>query len=130
MSNLVHCDSIKVDSSNIWLKDGTAHSYCNYNKLFTNEGNQPCLYKGLLYLICFLSFSIVNIQAVNAQNNFSKILPAHTAHFTSEDLPSICIDKIFQDSIGRLWLSTCNYLRDINRIHLLQWDGYDFSIRD
>ncbi len=84
-------------------------------------------------VIIKLLLLIILLSAINLSAQDSSFLPviepSYRNQFSSKDLPftSRCIDNVFMDREGRLWLTSCSGSQVINNQALLQFDGYEFT---
>ena len=79
----------------------------------------------------FLAILLLSgLQLAHAQpiSDLPKILPAYSEKFESENSYSFCIENVFEDSLGRLWLPTCGLIKTKSNIFLFQFDGYEYHI--
>ncbi|MEM6726740.1 MAG: hypothetical protein AAF598_22070, partial [Bacteroidota bacterium] len=74
--------------------------------------------------VCWLFFS----SFVTAQSELPKIYPSTTRDYSElASFPTVCFDKAYTDSDGRLWIGTC-FPESTNRMYLFLFDGYEFNL--
>ena len=63
-----------------------------------------------------------------SDSSLPKLLPSYSENFKDfKSFISLCVEDAYTDHSGRLWLQTCGSGK-LNRIHLFQFDGYDFKV--
>jgi signal transduction histidine kinase/AraC-like DNA-binding protein/ligand-binding sensor domain-containing protein len=87
---------------------------------------------GLVYLhkatlVCLLLFFFMAVKGFCQQQTIEKLeLKEHNIYSSITSKTSYCLDNIFQDSYGKLWLSTC-FVSSYGPSGLLYFDGYSFT---
>ena len=85
-----------------------------------------------LYYITVISllFSVLCHGQIQFDKDYPKVYPSSSDDFSYlKSFPSVCINNVHVDELGRYWLSTCGSSAQID-LHLFKFDGYNFSIVD
>ena len=78
--------------------------------------------------LAILLLSGLQLAITQPISDLPKILPVKSQIGDLMDQPSICVENIFEDSMGRLFLPACGYIKVRSGIKMFQFDGYDYHI--
>ncbi|MEO1258937.1 MAG: ATP-binding protein [Bacteroidota bacterium] len=79
-------------------------------------------------VFCVSFWILVSCMTAQSLDRLPKLLPSYSENFSDYNtFPSVCFSNAYIAQDGRLWLTTCGTAGQY-RIHLFQFDGYEFKV--
>ncbi len=80
-----------------------------------------------ILLFCFMLIGEPTLWA-QSPSSLRKLTPSYSEDFYHyKSNLALCVQDVFFDDNGKMWLNLCNYVNTLN-LHLLQFDGYAFQM--